>query len=147
LDLSFFIQGIGKRDLWLNNDLMFPINGEFSTLFDHLTDYWTPANLDAKYARLYQRASGNTGSNRIVQTAYLTNGAYMRVKNITLGYTLPAYLLRKIKLDKVRFFASGENLFTKKHVPAGIDPESTDKGNGATYPFMKMYSFGVNLNF
>jgi TonB-linked SusC/RagA family outer membrane protein len=145
-DLSFFMQGIGKRDLWINTDLTFPINGEFSTLFASQTDYWTPNNLSANYARLYQRASGNTGNNRLVQTRYLANGAYWRLKNLTVGYTLPN-LSKKVKVDKIRVFFSGENLFTYKHLPNGIDPEGIDKGNGITYPFTKMYSFGLNLNF
>lgn len=146
-DMSFFMQGIGKRDLWIaDSDLIFPLTGEFSTLFANQLDYWTPSNLDANFARLYQRASGNTGYNRQVQTKYMANGAYWRLKNLTFGYTLPS-LLKKVKIEKLRVFVSGENLFTSKDLPDGIDPEGGNKGYGISYPFTKMYSFGLNLNF
>ncbi len=147
-DFSFFVQGIGKRDLWLNNSLIFPYaNGRFSNIFASQTDYWMPNRPNAYFARLYDEGLGNTGANRMTQTKYLVNGAYWRLKNVTMGYTLPSALLKRVHLEKLRLFVSGENLFTRKHVPAGVDPESTDKGYGVGYPFMKMYSFGANLTF
>jgi TonB-linked SusC/RagA family outer membrane protein len=145
-DLSFFINGVGKRDLWLATDFTFPYNQEFNTIYTNTLDYWTAQNTNAHYFRIYQRAAGNTGFNKRVQKRYLLNGAYLRIKNITLSYSLPKQLIRKAKLNNVQVFFSGENLFTFDHLPIGLDPEYENKGNGSFYPFMKMYSFGINVN-
>lgn len=145
-DLSFFINGVGKRDLWLANDFTFPYNQEFNTIYASTLDYWTAQNIDAHYFRIYQRAAGNTGFNKRVQTRYLLNGAYLRVKNITLSYSLPKQLINKARISSIQIFFSGENLFTFDHLPVGLDPEYENKGNGSFYPFMKMYSFGINVN-
>jgi hypothetical protein len=83
----------------------------------------------------------------MVQTRYLSNGAYLRVKNITLGYTVPTKLLEKISVVRVRIFASGENLFTFDHMPPGLSAELADVSRGGSYPFLKKYSLGMNVSF
>jgi hypothetical protein len=146
-DLSFFLQGIGNRDIWISNAVFWPYLEQFAGLFDHQLDYWTVANTDAYYPRMYGNASGNTGTSRNVQTKYLSNGAYLRVKNIGAGYRLPDRWIQKIKLNQARLFFSGENLFTFDHLPEGLDPEASDLGSGGIYPFLKKFSFGVNISF
>jgi len=82
------------------------------------------------------------------QTRYLQDASYLRVKNITLGYSLPQSLMNKWKLGQIRFYLSGENLFTVSHLKVNMDPEGLGEGfRGAIYPFQKTYSFGVNVNF
>ncbi len=98
----------------------------------------------------------------IPQTGYMLNGAYLRLKNITIGYTLPASLVKKWKLSNVRFYISGENIYEwsalKKYFDpeainenAGIDPSLNAKregnGNGYAYPWQRRYSVGFNVNF
>ena len=146
-DLSVFLQGVGKRDLWLSNFLMWPYNNEFGTLYQHNLDYWTPENTDAEYGRVYANAGLNTGANRRVQTKYLSNGAYLRVRNITLAYTLAKNVLRSKAVDNIKFFVSGENLFKADHMPKGMEADGQDLGSGGIYPFLKKYSFGVNVTF
>jgi len=146
-DLSVFLQGVGKRDLWLSNFLMWPYNNEFGTLYQHNLDYWTPENTDAEYGRVYANAGLNTGANRRVQTKYLSNGAYLRVRNITLGYTLDSKILRSKAVDNIKFFVSGENLFKADHMIKGMEADGEDLGSGGIYPFLKKYSFGVNVTF
>jgi hypothetical protein len=147
-NFSFTIAGVGKRDLWLSNNLTFPYNYEFGTIYNHELNYWTPSNPDAYYAKIYAKAAGNSGVNKFVQSRYLLNAAYMRIKNITLSYGLPQQWLHKIGFSKLQVFFSGENLFTFSKFPPGIDPTSTaDKGYGMNYPIMKMYSFGINASF
>lgn len=144
-DFSFFIQGIGKRDVWAVSQLSWPLCGEFSALHANTLDYWMPDKTDSYYPRIYQRDGENSARNRYTQTKYLSNGAYWRIKNITLGYTFPQEWLTRIKINQVRVFVSGEDLFTKHHLAKGQDPELTT--SGAVYPLMTKYSFGLNVSF
>lgn len=164
LDVQF--QGVGKRDYWLSGAAIFPFAGSgaadavFQPLFYNQTDYWTAksydpaspdymvaANPDAALFRIY--GQGNcVGSNTRVSDKYMTNAAYLRVKNLTLGYTFNENLIQKIRLSAAKVFMSIDNLATIKHTPKGYDPE----GNGSnaidySYPFYRTISFGVNLTF
>ncbi|WP_291906084.1 TonB-dependent receptor [Chitinophaga sp. CB10] len=146
-NFSFAIAGVGKRDLWISNNLTFPYNYEFGTIYDNQLDYWTPTNTNAHFARIYAKAAGNSAINKLVQTRYLTNAAYLRVKNLSLAYSIPEALLKRISFTRLQVFFSGENLFTFSKMPKGLDPTSTaDKGYGINYPIMRMFSFGVNAS-
>jgi TonB-linked SusC/RagA family outer membrane protein len=145
-DMSFFVQGIGKRDIFAVTDLTFPYASNYGTLYKSVMNYWTPENTDAHYGRIYNLGGGNSSYNKLPQTRFLQNGAYTRLKNITLGYTIPAAYLSKAKIQSVRLFASGEDLFTWKELPRGIDPELSDLGYGGQYPIMKKISFGFIVN-
>lgn len=145
-DLSLFFQGVGKRDMWRSNDLLFPRYTEFSTIYAHQLDYWTPENTDAFYPRLYDRSKGNTEANQKVQSRYLLNGAYCSLKNVTLSYTLPRQWYSKFHLDKINIFFSGENLWTHYNTPKGIDTEvdPVEKQDWG-YPNMRKMSVGINI--
>lgn len=114
-------------------------------------------NLDAKYPVLQSwLADKNLGTRidqamglAIPQTGYMLNAAYLRVKNITIGYTLPQEWVRKAKLSRVRVFVSGDNLCEWSGVKPYFDPESiTDTSAfGYVYPFSRQYSFGLNVTF
>lgn len=148
-DFSFYIQGVGKRDLWVANELTFPGYYQWGSLFTHLSDYWTPDNIDAKYPRVYQTGTSdrNYSSNVRAQTRYLQNGAYLRVKNIAFGYTIPASITKKYGINQVKINTSVENPFLFHHLPKGMDPTLDNKGRGIGYPVMRIYSFGLSLNF
>lgn len=153
LDLSIFINGTGKRDYWLNGALIFPMNnGQFGTIYTHQMDYWkpadrasgdyTPLNPDAKYFRIYGEPDNNVkSSNTRVQTKYLSNAAYLRIKNVTLSYTIPYKIVSKIGLSNAKVFFSAENIYTWSKLPKGFDPERLSWG----YPFFATYSFGINI--
>ncbi|RAJ79169.1 TonB-linked SusC/RagA family outer membrane protein [Chitinophaga dinghuensis] len=144
---SFVIAGVGKRDLWISNNLTFPYNYEFGTIYQNELDYWTPTNTKAHFARIYAKAAGNSAVNKLVQSRYLSNAAYLRIKNLSLAYALPNDLLKRIHLSRLQVFFSGENLFTFTKFPTGLDPTSTeDKGYGINYPIMRMFSFGINAS-
>lgn len=147
-DLSLFFQGVGKRDLWYNNDIVFPyFSGTTSTILSHQTDYWTQENTSAYYSRVYSEANFSK-HNRQVQTRYLLDGSYIRLKNVTLSYTIPASLYQKINIDRINVFFSGEDLWTHFNTPKGIDPEVTPRNKqskGWSYPNMEKISFGINL--
>lgn len=146
-DISFILQGVGKRDLFVSNEMFWPYTSNFETVYQHHLDYWTPDNLDAFYPRNYPDAGGNAGSSRRVQSKYLSNGAYLSIKNVTLGYSVPQSVLEKIFIKNIRLFFSGENLHTFHHMPKGMDTEATGQSRGLIYPFLKKYSFGLNVNF
>jgi hypothetical protein len=126
-------------------------------LYANQLDYWTPDNPDARYPALYPGSTGgnvagiSTGSkNFYPQTKYLLNLAYCRLKNVTIGYALPSKLINKYKLQKFRVYVSGQNLAEISDVGAPIDPEITDAAlnyTGRTWPFMRAYSFGVQVTF
>lgn len=150
-DLSVFLQGTGKRDAWLEGDLRFPLShGEFGTVYSHQLDFWkpidpangnwNPVNPNAEFARLYDQSKNGDSNNRI-QTKYLANAAYLRLKNVTLGYTLPKNIVNKISLTSIKVFFSGENICTWDKLPKGYDPERLGWG----YPFYATYSFGINV--
>ncbi len=126
------------------------------------------ANTDAKYPVLQAwLADRNLGERidqaqglAIPQTAYLLNGAYLRLKNLTIGYSLPHSLLERMHVNRLRLYASGENLMEWSEVKKYFDPEAitdnvdktdpskeTSTGWGYAYPFQRKYSFGVELQF
>lgn len=150
-DLSIFLQGTGKRDAWLGGDLRFPLSqGTFGTVYSHQLDFWkpvdpengnwNPVNPNAEFPRLYDEGK-NAGSNNRIQTKYLANASYVRLKNVTLGYTLPKNWINKISLANVKLFISAENIYTWDKLPKGYDPERLSWG----YPFYATYSFGLNV--
>jgi TonB-linked SusC/RagA family outer membrane protein len=153
-DFSFVIMGVGKQDLWINNTLTFPNQWvSYGALYANETNYWTPTNRDAYYGRIYSVVSdgGIQANNQIVQTKFLTNGAYTRIKNVTLRYTFPSSLFKKAYLSNLQVFGSVENLYTFTHLPKGMDPDVAVQGGtvggGLGYPFMRKMSVGVNLSF
>ncbi|WP_448104139.1 SusC/RagA family TonB-linked outer membrane protein [Pedobacter panaciterrae] len=136
VDLDIFVQGVGKRDLWIGNNLYWGA-GTTGT-WETYNNSWTPERTDAFYP-----AYKNASRNRQVQTRYLENGAYLRMKNLALGYTLPKGFTNKIKLQRVRLSASAYNLFEFKSVPKTFDPELV----GMNYPIIRSYAFGLQATF
>ena len=140
--MSVFFQGVGERDVWLSNSqLLWPGSNFQPVIFKNVLDYWTPENQNAFYPRMYDQGGGNTGYNRRTQTKYLENGAYLRLKNVTLGYSFSNKICDKVNLTKMKVFISAENLKTWDHLPTGIDPEL----RSFQYPIYRTISFGVNV--
>ena len=154
-DFSFLLSGVGKRDLWSNSDLIWPYKSEFDNIYANQFDYWTPDNQDAFYPRIYGNPEGNTNSNyglsRRIQTKYLLDGSYLKIQNITFGYTFPAKLFGRTGIEKLRLFVSGDNLVTFDHLPKGMESDQIDTNDltkaYGDYPFMRNYSVGLNLTF
>ena len=146
-DFSFLLSGVAKRDVYKNNNVRFPYVTEFSVVFQDQLDYWTPENTDAYFPRNYPRGGVNYGNSRRTQTKYMLDGSYLRVKNITIGYSIPNSILTKNKIDKLRVFLSAENPFVFSDWPDGINTELVDKSNGATYPYLRSFNVGLNLSF
>jgi len=153
VDLSLFMQGIGKRDMWANGPIFIPGYRYGEAWFSHQLDYWTPENTDAYYPRPNDQQQSNDAMNFLPQTKYLLDMSYLRVKNITLGYTFPTDLTQKISVDRFRIYFSGENLLEFDNLDVPIDPEidyttaglNDPNTFGRVYPFRRQLSFGIQL--
>jgi TonB-linked SusC/RagA family outer membrane protein len=143
-DLAVFMFGVGKRDNYISGVGVEPFNAGnwIASGLQSALDRWTPTNAGAKYPRLYSGGNGNYTSSDF----WLRNGAYLRVKHITLGYSLSRNLSEKIKVQQLRFYVSTVNPFTFSKYESGFDPEISNT-NGAFYPIMKTTTVGVNLRF
>lgn len=154
-DFLLFLQGVGKRDFWDNSPYSTGANHgmwQAAAFKDHL-DYWRPAddkNFGPNPNGFYPRPLFNEGwKNFQTNDRYLQNAAYMRIKNIQLGYTLPNALTSVCGLSRVRFYVSAENLYTFTKLNKIFDPEATGGawGPGKLYPLQRVVSLGLNLNF
>lgn len=154
-DFSMFLQGVAKRDLWLgggspgNNsgNLFWGFTPNFgNNVYETTLNYYSPTNTDAYWPKPYVSSEG--AKNHQVQTAYLQNGAYMRVKNLQIGYDL-AKLFKHAGLHRVRVYFSGENILTFSGINKNFDPEVVGGswGSGKEYPLLKTYSIGTNITF
>ncbi|RZK60747.1 MAG: TonB-dependent receptor [Pedobacter sp.] len=145
-DFNAFIQGIGQRSAFLSGIGLKPFaNG--SNLFRHQLDSWTPENPDAEFPILVPEA--NSADNFVRSDKWVRNAFYGRLKNVVLGYTLPKKLTQKMKLQNIRLYVSGQNLFTISKFYEGYDPEVSYGGSlgGEFYPIMQTYTFGLNVSF
>ncbi|RZL17260.1 MAG: TonB-dependent receptor [Pedobacter sp.] len=152
-DFRAFFQGVLKRDYWQNSYFFWGATSDkwWSTGLVQHTDYFrndpnSPLglNLDS----YYPRPTFGTGKNQQTQTGYLQDASYIRLKNVQLGYTLPQKIVQKFGAQKLRVFASGENLLTWTNLAEMFDPETIDGGaNGSVYPLSKVVSFGLSLTF
>ncbi len=106
---------------------------------------WTPDNPNAAYPRLTAYKASLSAHNAHSNSGWIRDGSYLRLKSAQLGYTLPKRMLNKIKVQQVRFYVSGFNLFTWDSLKY-LDPEMPNVNNGF-YPQQKMYSGGVNITF
>ena len=172
-DIDLFFQGVGKRDAWSPSAFVMPLTRGADAIYAWQTDYVTEAEYaaktirqDAAYPRMFPGNAGqgvasssilDAGKNNFYpQDKYLINLAYLRLKNLTVGYTLPQKWTRKATIEKVRIYASFNNLADLVNHTAqyGFDPEvSTGRGTGSfgngTYgrvePLMRSYSFGLQV--
>jgi len=159
-----FLQGVGKQDWWpgAEADIFWgPYNRPYNNAPQSMVgEIWSEENPDTYFPRL--RGYSAQAANRelfVKQTRYLQNAAYIRLKNIQIGYNLPATLLEKLKVNNARVFFSGENLWswsplykvTRNLDVGSIGPSdkiltSGTSGNGFNYPVLKSYTFGLSVN-
>lgn len=164
---SVFLQGVGKQQ-WYPSTEAEMFWGQYNRPYNnipifHLGNMWTPENTNAYFPRTMSRAASNatTRTLGVAQTRYLQNVAYVRMKNIQIGYNLPSNWTKRIGAQTMRIYFSGENLFTyspmyrvvkntidvENAVRSDRDTNSGNSGDGYNYPMLKSYSFGVNLGF
>ena len=144
-DLNIFFQGIGKRDVWLNGRYWLNSwNDEWTSQSKVIEDWWTPENPDAFFPTPLITGGSDVTQ---VQTRYLQNASYIRLKNFTLGYTIPTQLIQRLRIEKLRVFFAGYNLWERTGIyryKLLADPEMN---NTYQTPINRTYSFGLNISF
>ncbi|MEP7141992.1 MAG: TonB-dependent receptor [Ferruginibacter sp.] len=118
----------------------------------YFQNHWTPTNPSNTYSRAL--ANDDNTLNNVPSSAWVENGSFLKLKNFTVGYTLPASISSRFMLSKLRIYISSQNLFTITSY-SGLDPEIGIQGGNATqngvdngtYPSSRFYTFGVNVAF
>jgi len=155
VDMKLFFQGVGKRSLWATGNMVLPGWYGAEANYAHTLDYWTPENTGAFYPRPMEYSQYGKW-NYLPNDRYLLNLAYVRLKSLTLGYTLPNKLTNRIQIERLRIYFTGENLFEfDKMGKIPIDPEmdwtaatSRDgRSFGRSYPYRRTLAFGVQVQF
>lgn len=142
-DLSAFFQGLARESFWIDSDSTAPFIGDRALLKAYADNHWSEdnRNLYATWPRLSARRIAN---NSVTSTWFMRNGAFLRLKTVELGYTLPVALTRRIKVEKTRIYASGINLFAISKFKMW-DVEMG--GNGLGYPVQRVINVGAQLSF
>lgn len=157
IDFSAFFQGVGKRN-WYPTSYAYDFWGpySFSSLSfihkDFMDNVWSEENPNAYFPRPRGYASYSGGALGVVNDRYLQNAAYLRLKNLTVGYTIP--ISKKI-VNSLRVYFTAENLFywsPLKKYSKTVDPEmiyasSYNSGSGVGYSYSKSFSFGLDIKF
>ena len=156
VDISLFFQGVGKMD-WMPNYNCIYFWGPYSyhrpTFIptDFAGKCWSPEEGADNSKIVFPRQRGRVATSSHLKTSdfYLQNAAYLRLKNLTIGYTLP---IKSKALEKARIYFSGENLFylsPLRRATKYIDPEvaTTSVSEDLTYPYSRTFSFGVDITF
>ncbi|UPK70711.1 SusC/RagA family TonB-linked outer membrane protein [Chitinophaga filiformis] len=143
IDFSFFLQGVGKGNGYVAGIGMHTFQAYGSYPQEVHRDHWTPENTAAWYPRFTFLDTRNSGR---LSDYWLQNAAYLRLKNIQLGYTFPAQWFSKARIQRIRAYVSADNLLTKTKFFYAYDPE-TISTNGGEYPQVKSVVFGLNVNF
>jgi hypothetical protein len=115
-------------------------------------NHWTPTRPSDRYARALP--SDDNALNSVPSSVWIEDGSFLKLKNLSVGYTLPASLLSRYSISRVRIYLSAQNLFTITNY-TGLDPEIGLQGGNATqngvdngtYPSSKYYTFGLNVTF
>lgn len=138
-DFSAFLQGVGKVDVNTLNIEKARENLDGNIRSNWLAS-WTPENTDAAFPRLITSAVNYQPS-----SFWVKSGAYLRLKNVSIGYRLPKSILAKTFISNLRIFATGQNLLTFSSLPKDVDPEAPN--DIRYYPQVRTITFGLNANF
>jgi TonB-linked SusC/RagA family outer membrane protein len=147
VDLSAFFEGLARESFWIDAAGTSPYVGGHQLLKAYANNHWTTKNRNL--TALFPRFSTNDvtkGYDNNTQTSswFMRNGAFLRVKEIQVGYSLPQQLASSLSLKKVRIYVNGRNLFHFSHFKLW-DPEMGGKGLG--YPLQRQFNIGINIKF
>ena len=158
-DFRAFFQGIAKRDYFTGSPIFWGVtsNQWWSAALGEHQDYFRPEEIgldgriiSANTDSYFPRPIFGTNKNQRTQTRFLQNAAYLRLKNLQLGYTIPKDVTGKIGMSNCRVFVSIDNLFTVTNLLKVFDPETIDggyEGYGNAYPMARTFSFGISTTF
>ena len=170
-DMTLFLQGVLKQDFYPRHYLFWgPYQQPYANVYPWNLDFYrakadddalramhsasyikaglADANTNSYFPVLQSwLADNNYGTGLdISQTKYMQSAAYLRVKNLTIGYTLPTKFISRFGFKRLRVFFSGENLYEFSSIKKYLDPESISDGYGWEYPYQRKYSFGFNVD-
>ena len=148
-DFSLLLQGLGGFEKQMTSYEAWAFYNDGQIQRWQVDNRWTTENPDrnAKYIKLTNLAASN--GSLLTSTFWNRNASFLRVKNLQVGYTIPKRIIQKLKINNLRVFFSGQNLFTYNHFYEGWDPEMVQDNDFAPkfYPITSVYSFGVNVKF
>lgn len=144
-DLSMFWQGSCGQDvisdLKKETDLWSGLNISNLNKGRRLLDAWSPSNTSSDIPAL---TSHDNNNEKRVSSYFVENGSYLKLRNVQFGYNMPESICEKMKMSRLRFYASAQNLLTIKSKDfTGVDPENPNFG----YPIAVNYTFGINVSF
>jgi TonB-linked SusC/RagA family outer membrane protein len=171
-DLNIFFQGIGKRQYWAQGNVALPAF-HYSNIFAYQEDFWSEDNTDAFYPRPFTSNLSNYLSNQrdvgqlvlsgytrlrginnyVPSSRYLQDMTYLRLKELTLGFTLPSRITERARIQQLRIYFSGYNLWEHIGSYIPVDPESQTTPStgfvsyGNAIPLSRSYSFGLQITF
>ena len=145
-DFSMMFQGVGKRKIMIDAAAIAPFYTTYQMPWTIHRDYWTEDNQDAFWPRLYDYKTNNGGENFNFRPSdkWVQDASYLRLKNITLGYTIP---YTKKYVNSVRVYITGNDIWEHSDLLKVFDPEAGNNVGRNYYPFFRTWAFGVNITF
>jgi TonB-linked SusC/RagA family outer membrane protein len=150
-DFSILVQGAAQSSIpMFRGELAWPFFTGSNITEAVARDYWSPDNTGARYPRLF--GQGGNANNQQFSSWWLYNGAYIRIKQADLGYTLPPAVIQRLNIQSLRVYLSAQNLMTWSKLKDFMDPEMGQGGNGNHtrgwyYPQQQVFSAGLNVTF
>ncbi len=142
-DVSAFFQGVGKRAMYLYAYSIMPYVQTWRSAWQINEDFWTPGHQDARFPRLYTGGTQNT----VVSSHWVQNAAYIRLKNLQVGYTLPQQVLSKVKIKAARIFFTGQDIWEKNKMWYKYYDAENPNNADFNYPLFRSYAVGLNVTF
>lgn len=140
-DVSLFFQGVGKRSFLINSEAIMPFKNSYQMPWTVHLDYWTEDNQDAFFPRIINQQDYNYKAS----DKWMQNGAYIRLKNVQLGYTIP---VTSKYIQNLRVYVAGTDVWEHTKVLEVFDPEvNNDVKRSNYYPFFRTWTTGVNVTF
>ncbi len=148
-DLTAFFQGVANGYTTMGIMSMFPFKDTDGAVFESQMDRTIVENGKVVKEGVYPRTllGGDSHHNAVFSSFWVSNASYLRLKNLQIGYTIPAKTLNKIKLSSVRVFYNAQNLLTFTSFPESYDPEISVGNAHWSYPIIQFNAFGLNINF
>ena len=145
IDVSMMFSGVAGVSRYYNNEAFGAFAGDDGHPSTFWLDAWSPTNTGSNRPRVSVQGTASSEPN-YVSSYWIMDASYVRMKNLQVGYTFPQRMMANAKINKLRIYYSGENLFTISALPINIDPE-TPSGRLSTYPLIASHSLGLTLTF
>ncbi|HEX5152951.1 MAG TPA: TonB-dependent receptor [Parafilimonas sp.] len=145
-DISVFLQGAAGVKNYTDGGKLGYVSSSAGKPTSAMLDTWTPENTGASMPRIWYSYTQNDPTST-PSSFWVKDGSYVRLKNLQVGYTLPANTLKKIGINKVRIYYSGQNLLTFDNLDKWVDPESPIRSSIYYYPQVKVNTIGLNVTF